>query len=88
MALLWRDFDNSLRHFNLFSLYEIYTNNNHKTKYKIKYSKQNKHILRYIIRPYRLQEAGKLEEDRLSYHREPISIFMSNSNEKLNSALY
>ena len=47
----------------LFLLYEIYTNNNSKTKYKNKYLKQNKHILRYIIRPYKVQEAGKLEED-------------------------
>ena len=35
--------------FILFSLHEIYTNNNNKTKYKNKYLAQNKHILRYII---------------------------------------
>ena len=31
--------------FNLFSFYEIYTNNNNNTKYKNKYLEQNKHIL-------------------------------------------
>ena len=87
MALLWRYVNNSLGQFNLFSLYEIYPNNNDKTKYNIKNSKQNKHILTYITRPYRVQEAGKLEENRSSYHWEPISIFASNSNEKLSSGL-
>ena len=51
-------------YFNLFSLYEIYTNNNNKTQCKNKYLEQNKHIVRYIIRPYKVQEARKLEEDR------------------------
>ena len=52
-----------------------------KRNIKIRIKKQ-KPILRYIIRPYRVQEAGKLEKDPWSYHREPISIFVSNSNEK------
>ena len=58
-----------------------------KQNVKISIKKENKHVLRYVIRPYRVQEAGKLEEDRLSYHQEPISILVSNSNGKFNSGL-
>ena len=38
--------------------------NNNKTQYKNKYLEQNNNILRYIIKPYKVQEEGKLEVDR------------------------
>ena len=41
----------------------------------------------YIIRLYRVQEAGKFKEDQWSCHQEPTSIFVSNLNEKFNSGL-
>ena len=34
-----------------------------KLKNKNKYLEQNKHFPRYIIRQYKIQEAGKLEEE-------------------------
>ena len=45
----------------------------------------NEHILSYIIRLYRIQERDKLDEDRGYYHRQPMSIFVSNSKENFNS---
>ena len=79
--------DFSLVYFHFISLYEIYNYDNNKTKFKNKYSKQDKHILIYINKVVKGTRSEETRRKQIILSPRTYINIVSNSNKKFNSGL-